>query len=91
VTDAWFPLLLLTIFIILVLTGQPSASVLIVDAGAGDWSGLCDGEPVAFVVEAALTDTTGILVLPCVDAVDVGLDDEWVSDEGGCVINWRAE
>jgi len=84
-------LLLLALGIILVLTGQPSASVLIVDAGAGDWSGMCDAEPVALVVEAALTDTTGILVLPCEVLVDVWRDDgEWIGD-GGCSIDWREE
>ena len=90
-TDAWFPLILLAIFIILVLTGQPSAAIIVIGAGAGDWTGTCDGEPVAFVVAATLTDTTGILVLPYEGVVQVWrIEGEWVG-EGGCSVDWREE
>lgn len=88
-TDAWLPLALLTFFIILILTGQPQAHVIVVGARVGSHAVLCDGEAMVYEVEPVMSDSTGILSLPC--HVNVHPDEaEWVGD-ADCGLEWRAE
>lgn len=79
-------LILLALGIWLVLTGRPQAATIIIDARTGVHHVLCDGEAVAYEVEPSLTDSTGILVLPC--HVSVHPDGGGWVGVGACGIEW---
>lgn len=81
-------LILLVGGILLILTGQPQAFFILVDAKPGSYVALCDGEQVAFVVEPGRADSVGLMWLPCDVIAGVWVAGEWVADDGGCLVEW---
>ena len=84
-SDAWFPIVLLVVCVVLIWCGYAEAGIIVIGAAVGDWVGECDGVPVAFEVEAGLTDSTGIFYLPCESSIAVHVvTDECVPRPQGC-------
>jgi len=78
-------LALLALGIVLILTGQPSASVIILDAAPGPWLVCCGPDTVA-----AEADSVALVVADCDELGGAwAVAGEGISAGGGCTVDWR--